>query len=132
MENSTWGSLSGQVLKENIVLLRKATKTPGQDQVNPLPKESNKNQAEFERQLPIKREAELAECLAFLSGSSDDRNNVKAVCVEEQPDGLSMIIRIAANDGDTKLAQEAFGKISLILEQVAHGGGFLDIETSPS
>ena len=111
-----------QMLGENIALLRLLGKEPGKPAKNMIPPGFWEQGTSFPRKMTIERERDLANTLAFLSGSSNDPEKVIAVCVEEQKDGESTTIRIAANRGGMQPRKEALEKIASILEQVASEG----------
>ena len=111
-----------QILGENIALLRLLGKEHGKPAKNMIPLGFWEQATSFPRKLRVEREIDLANTLAFLSGSSNDPEKVIAVCIEEQKDGKSMTIRIAANRGGMQPRKEALERMASILEQVASEG----------
>ena len=110
-----WGSVTCQRMTENIILLGMlSNQQAGPPSENKLPKETISN-----RHLPIKRERDIANMLAFLSATVHDSTRVMAVCIEEYPQKNSMVIKIASNTGDLKEVKEAFERIAYILEHVS-------------
>ena len=99
-------------LVENITLLWTLCDIPGK------PKE-NKIRAGHDggRQLSWDRERQLADSFAFISALTDDR--VMAACIEENPDGKGMIVRIASNTGDLSDVTQGFNGIARTLEQAS-------------
>ena len=79
---------------ENATLLWTLAEVPEK------PTENSILNVEGEWTLPITREIQLTEDLAFIASSKDDSNEVMAVCVEEGADKTSMVIRVASNAGD--------------------------------
>lgn len=112
-----------QVLRENIALLGllgKEHKLPAEYQIPP---DFRGCQTSFPRQLTMERERDLVDTLAFIAASSHDSDKVIAVCVEEQQDGKSVMVRIAANSGEMQPRKEALKRILSTLEHVALQGG---------
>jgi len=73
-------------------------------------------------QLSILRENEITSNLAFLSAISDDSLRVSAVCVQEQPNGKGITIRIASNTGDLSNVISGFRTLARSLELAARRG----------
>ena len=102
-----------QRMSENIALLASIVEVPGQQEESELPVE-DKNY-----QLPVAREKQLADDLAFLSATTDDMLKVMAVGVEEDSDKNGLTIRLASNTGSLAVVKNGFEGIGLILQQAA-------------
>lgn len=124
MASLAWGRVSGQRLRENVTLLWLLGQEPEKPAESPIPQGVWEDASSW-RQLTVERERDLVDTLAFFSASSDDPEKVIAVCVEEQKDGQSMTIKIAANSGDMEPRKEALERIVSMLEHVASEGGLL-------
>ncbi|QIW97802.1 hypothetical protein AMS68_003320 [Peltaster fructicola] len=72
------------------------------------------------RVLTFEREKQLADDLAFLASSSDDPNQIKAVCVEENT-ADEMIVKIASNSPDADMTA-GFTELFSIMETVGDPG----------
>lgn len=87
-------------LSENIALLGQFGKTL----TNPIINHTQLQQhgglhSGRKRLLTFEQEQRSAEAFALLLATSDNRNTIGAVCIEEQPDGSSFIVRTAVNSG---------------------------------
>lgn len=78
--------------------------------------------------LPLQKECDLVETLAFLSKTTDGPEHIPAVCVLQDPSGtcLSVILAInkaAHNSGNDILLklQEEFKKLFSLLEEAQYG-----------
>jgi hypothetical protein len=113
-----WGSgITRQQLRQSISGLRQLNEVPEP------PREHHLALApDATRHLSAQRENEIASNLAFLSATSDDNQKVRAVCVEEQPSGEGITIRIASNSGDLSDVSSGFQGLAAILEQAAQRG----------
>jgi hypothetical protein len=70
----------------------------------------------------LNREYEIAECLAFLSGTTDNPKKVTALSIEENAGGSSLTIRIATNSGvDDKLLHQ-FQTMARTLQKASNCG----------
>ena len=95
-----------QHIQENIALLSLLNREPGAPSTEKLDDYASRETAQdtSSRCIPLNREYEIAECLAFLSGTTDDPKKVTALSIEENEGGSSLVIRIATNSGvDDKL-----------------------------
>ena len=79
---------------ENATLLWTLVEVPEK------PAENSILTVEGEWTLPISREVQLTDDLAFIASSKDESDEVIAVCVEEGANGTSTVIRVASNAGD--------------------------------
>ena len=129
IKSLAWGEVSDQRLKENIALLHLANAEPMKPRVNAATDAIQNRKYSFQRQLTFELEGELTSTLAFIGATTDDPEQVLAVCIEESPAGNSIIFRIAANDGDVKARKKALQKMLSPLEQIARGGA-LSLTTS--
>ena len=77
-----------------------------------------------ESSLTLEQEREVISNLAFLSSRSKNSKRVIAIGIEEDPDGLGMVIRMAVNGGDKDIShlEEGLIHISGILERVSRLG----------
>ena len=104
-------------LVENITLLWTLCETPDQ------PKENEIRGGYGEgRQLPLDRERQLVDSVAFLSASTDNMLEVMAVGIEEDLDKTRMTIRLASNTGDLSHLTQGFNGIARTLEQASLRG----------
>jgi hypothetical protein len=87
-------------LSENIALLGQFGKTFTDPIITNTPWLGNRDsQGNYKRLLTLEQEQRTAEAFALLLATTDDRNAIGAVCVEEQLDGNSIIICTAVNSG---------------------------------
>lgn len=122
MEFPVWGTVSHQRLKENITLLWSLGREPGEPAENHIPQRFREKSSSFSRRLTFERERDLVDTIAFISASSEDPEDVIAVCVEEHEGQEGMTFRIAANRGDLQPRITALRRITSILEHVASEG----------
>jgi hypothetical protein len=113
---------------ENIALLHLLHSVPAPPSANPrnhLPIR-DKGYA-----LDSERERGLTGTLAFLSNITDDPNHIPAVCVEEDPNSVSLNVLLAVNrvkhqenDGNQVLREleQGFERIFTVLSHVSDGG----------
>lgn len=80
---------------ENITLLWTLNEVPEKPSIDTTICKSDDS-----RDLPPKRERQLAENFALLCATTDDMLRVVAVCVEENSDQRGLTLRIASNTGD--------------------------------
>lgn len=96
------------------------------DQVPESPKDNQQPQAlsilSNLYQLPIQREQEIVENLAFLSATTNDSTRVMAVCLEEARDHDHCTIRLTSNTGDLDEVVHGFKLMARILERAASRG----------
>lgn len=92
---------------ENATLLwsvREIVETPSENVFTP---------ADGAWELPIHRETQLADDLAFIAADRDDSTKIMAVCIEEVADDRSIIVRVASNTG---APQEVVHNLQIIAE----------------
>ena len=68
--------------------------------------------------LSFVRERELASTLAFLSNTKDDPNHIPALCVEENPELVSLSVVVAVNKKNEADGNEALQNIKQNLEKI--------------
>ena len=71
------------------------------------------------------RENKIVSNLAFLSATTDNYLKVMAVCVEEDPGGYGVTIRLASNTGDLAAVIRGFRGLAKNLEQAASRGWYI-------
>jgi hypothetical protein len=99
-------------LSENIALLGQFGKTLADPIINDTPPWVNRDsQGIHERSLTFEQEQRTAEAFALLLATTDDRNAIGAVCVEEQPDGSGFIVRTAVNSGSQNERLDTFRRL---------------------
>ncbi|PGH18426.1 hypothetical protein AJ79_00495 [Helicocarpus griseus UAMH5409] len=103
-------------LIQNIKFLWVLNEVPAHPENNDTPALARDGE---DRILPLKREIEIADNLAFISAHTDNRNRVMAVCIEEDRPNSGLIIRLASNSGCLEEAQEGFRKLADVLEVAA-------------
>ena len=103
-------------ITENAALLWTLAEVPEKPAVNGiLP-------VEGEWTMPINREAQLSDDLAFIASSKDDSNEIMAVCVEEGADRSSIVVRVASNAGDlSSTVQNLQGIADLMVRAASRG-----------
>ena len=101
---------------ENAALLWALAEVPEK------PTENSISNVEGEWTLPITREIQLTEDLAFIASSKDDSNEVMAVCMEEGADKASIVIRVASNAGDLSHMVQNLQGIADLMVQAARRG----------
>ena len=102
-----------KLVAENSALLSSITELPGKEKECELPAEDGNHQ------LPVAREMQLADDLAFLSATTDNMYEVKAVGIEEDLDKMGMTIRVASNTGELSRVKDGFQLIGSILQRAA-------------
>ena len=102
---------------EFIILLYMLNHVPESPKDNSQPQGLSMSSTLY--QLPLKREKELVDNLAFLSATTNDSTRVMAVCFEESLDHRSCIIRLASNTGNLNEVTHGFEQVARILEQAA-------------
>ena len=101
-------------LVENVTLLWALCEVPD------LPKENKLNGSDDRRRrLSLHRERQLVDSFAFLSAATDNMYRVMAVCIEEDPGGDGMTIRLASNTGDLAFVTQGFNDIARTLEHAS-------------
>ncbi|QDS68007.1 hypothetical protein FKW77_009383 [Venturia effusa] len=101
-------------LSENIALLAQFGKTltdPTISKTPPWVSRSSQDNHAGDRSLDFEQERHTAEAFALLLATSDDRNAIGAVCIEEQPDGSSFIVRTAVNSGSQDERLDTFRRL---------------------
>ncbi|KAK2812897.1 hypothetical protein FQN50_000918 [Emmonsiellopsis sp. PD_5] len=100
-----------QRLVQNIKLFRVLNEVPAQPVTNDPPVVE-----EGDRTLPLRREIEIADNLAFLSAYTDDKNRVMGVCIEEDTKNETLTIRLASNSGPLGDLEKGFNELARTLE----------------
>jgi hypothetical protein len=99
-------------LSENIALLGQFGKTLIDPTVNNTPQWVNRDsQGSHEHCLTFEQEQRTAEAFALLLATTDDRNAIGAVCVEEKLDGSGFIVRTAVNSGSQDERLDTFRRL---------------------
>jgi hypothetical protein len=119
MTSLAWGQVKPERLLATIVLLQLLNDTPQLPSENVISDVTIPNESPSRRVLELGREKELAEVLAFLAASTDNPAKVVALCIEEQPNGKSMIVRMAVNNRGLQKVKRGFQEIAEFLENVA-------------
>ncbi|MCJ1462819.1 hypothetical protein MMC07_001422 [Pseudocyphellaria aurata] len=110
-------STSQKDLMETIILLFMLNQCPESPKANPQQQALSTLSTTY--QLPLQRELEIADNLAFLSATKKDPNRVMAVCLEEGRDRRSCTIRLTSNTGDLGKVVFEFRLLARILERAA-------------
>lgn len=101
-----------ETLSENIALLGQFGKTLTDPIVTTIPPWVNRDaQGNHKRLLTFEQEQRTAEAFALLLATTDDRNAIGAVCVEEQLDGSGFIVRTAVNSGSQDERLDTFRRL---------------------
>jgi hypothetical protein len=99
-------------LSENIAVLGQFGKTLTDPIINYTPPWVNiGSQSSRDRLLTFEQEQRTAEAFALLLATTDNRNAIGAVCIEEQPDGSSFIVRTAVNSGSQHERLDTFRRL---------------------
>ena len=101
---------------EDATLLLSLSEVPGAKLENALPRQDGL------WILSAYQERQLADDFAFIASTSDDPNQVKAVAVEENPDGRGLTVRIAANSGNLVRTVQGLQTIVNIMHQARRRG----------
>jgi hypothetical protein len=104
-------------LRGAISALHELNRVPEQPQEH-VPRPTNSST----HRLTAERENEIVGNLAFLSAISDNRLEIMAVCVEEDPAGEKVTIRFASNAGNLAAVTGGFEELARILEKAASRG----------
>lgn len=115
-----FSALNAVSLTEKIVLLQLISQLPGGlSDVGPKssPGEASEK-SEKGRLLSLWQENDIVSTLAFLSGVSNDPNQVTAVCVEELPAGGACKVLVAVNKLRPDSGQDGLDKIQRGFEQI--------------
>ncbi|MCJ1249856.1 hypothetical protein MMC30_007082 [Trapelia coarctata] len=118
-QNGAWDQGCRQRMAENITLLQLLDSEPGGPAENELPTWFEDAAA---HQLSLEKECGLADHLAFLSASTRDPYRVTAVCIEEDPSGIGLTVRMAVNKGSLDTEKCAFERVVVILARIALQG----------
>ena len=101
---------------ENAALLWALAEVPEK------PAENSISSVDGEWRLPISREIQLTEDLAYIASTTDDSNKVMAVCIEEGADKTSIVVRVASNAGDlVSIVQNLQGIADLMVRAARRG-----------
>lgn len=111
---------SDKSLMEAITLLYMINQCPESPKDNQPSKTLTNLSASY--QLPLQREKEIVDNLAFLSATTNDSTRVMAVCLEQARSRKSCTIRLASNTGDLHEVVDGFNRIARILERAASKG----------
>jgi hypothetical protein len=99
-------------LSENIALLGQFGKTLTDPIITSTPLWDKRGfQGRHERLLTFEQEQRTAEAFALLLATTDNRNTIGAVCIEEQPDGGGFIVRTAVNSGPQDERLDTFRRL---------------------
>lgn len=103
-------------IEENVALL--ALFNPKCEALtrNALPSEGEDCQNVPHRTLTLKDEKKAAEAFAILFATTDNPNQVGAVCVEETSDGRGLTVRTATNSGPQTAQTHALRSIAQSLK----------------
>ena len=107
-------------LVEAIALLYTINQCPESPKDNQPSKTITNLSASY--QLPLQREKEIVENLAFLSATTNDSTRVMAVCLEQARSRKSCTIRLTSNTGDLEETVNGFNRMAKILERAASRG----------
>ena len=105
---------------EAIALLYMINQFPESPKDNQLPQTLSTLSASY--QLPLQREKEIVDNLAFLSATTNESTRVVAVCLEEARGRGSCTIRLTSNTGDLDEVMYEFNHMARILERAASTG----------
>lgn len=72
--------------------------------------------------LPVDREKQLADDLAFIASSEDDSKRIVAVCMEEQSNNGGVVIRVASNVGDVENTARNLQRVADSMSEASHRG----------
>ena len=100
-------------LVENSTLLRLINKVPER-----AAEFSLEGQQDEGRRLTLQHEKQLATSFAFILATNDDMSQVKALGIEEAPDGMGLTLRIASNSGNILQTRAGLQKITALLEKI--------------
>ena len=118
MGSSFLGNVSRERLKHNITILWALNEIQEIEQENQLRPDIEPHA----RHLSAEREREIADNLAFLCATSDDPLKVRAVCLEEEPNTLGVIVRLASNTGGLLTVKHGLERIARIMQRAARRG----------
>lgn len=122
MNSMTSKGTSHKSLMEAIALLYMINQCPESPRDNQPPQSLTSLSASY--QLPLQREKEIVDNLAFLSATTNDSTRVMAVCLEEDRGRDSCTIRLTSNTGDLHEVVNGFNHMARILERAASRGSF--------
>ncbi|KAK6514793.1 hypothetical protein TWF506_007155 [Arthrobotrys conoides] len=116
---SIWRDLHEDTFRTHLVNLEERTNAvPLDPQVFPLPVDTDNN-----RKFSINDEQKLADAFAFLVAVEQGAQSVAAVCLEENPEGQSLVVRFAAIDTIDESLQESLSEIRGTLAAYTKSGG---------
>lgn len=117
------------ICAENIALTRLLHEVPQPPSRNQIPQSLVDKEGYA---LPLLKEQDLVETLAFLSKTTDGPDHIPAVCILQDPKGVSLKVILAINKstpqkGDQVLRnlQSEFEKIFSVLKLARYGQSFL-------
>lgn len=124
---SIWSPAERQRFAENVVLLSLLNRVPNKPAKYDLQKFPNSTSVDRAGDgvatiLPIEHESHLAEALAFMTATHNDRRGIMAVCVEQHDMPPGLTFRIAANTGDLSKVAQGMVKMGSVLERTAKKG----------
>lgn len=104
-------------LTEKVVLLQLISQLPG-GQSDVGVKSSPEEVSEKERTLSLRKENDIVSTLAFLSGVSNDPNEITAVCLEELPAEEACKVLVAVNKVGPGSGRNVLNRIQRGFEQI--------------
>lgn len=124
---SIWSPAERQQFAKNVVLLSLLNGVPNKPakydlQEYPNGTAVNRGGGSAATIFPIEHDCRLAEALAFMTATSNDRHAIMAVCVEQHDMAPGLTFRIAANTGDLSEVAQGLVKMGSVLERVAKKG----------
>ena len=107
-----------QELSQEIVLLRMLTAEPATPTCNSMVNWEKPDLPQlFGRKLSLQRELDLVDNLTFICATSENPENVIAICLEEQVQSNSCTFRIAMNTKLPKELVDGMRAIAQVLEK---------------
>ncbi|KAF1949449.1 hypothetical protein CC80DRAFT_598904 [Byssothecium circinans] len=100
-------------LAEDIALLQRICNKP----IKPTTNKYNGQVPTNDRALTFKQEADIVNCLCYLSSYSDNPDHVMAMCVEEALDHRGLTVTLATNTGSVSHLQQGVESICTVLER---------------
>lgn len=109
-----------------IAILSILHSVPAPPSANPCPQTQSKTSPKSNYSLSLDRERDLVDTLAFLANTEDDPNHIPAVCIEENPSGLTVLVTVNKktwDDGTDILGriEDGFENIFRLLQGVNKG-----------
>lgn len=120
ISSAPWQTSNYYQFLYQVQLLQRSNEVPESPGPNTLPHAST--YSADRRQLSFKYEKHLAESLAFLAAFNEDPRKVIALCLEEDPGGNALRVRISSNHGSLDEFCKTFEGVSLILRKLAKRG----------